>query len=121
MTPSFWGIQTWENCTSNGTQGTKAQFMWLCNDNIDHTWQIWKTITHLPQRVPKTWLVEMGTNLMDNEIKALDDRGYKLAKKRATTTKNMQYHLGALEATMKRIELAISMEAIIEGFEIMKQ
>ena len=106
VAPSFWGIQTWENCTSNASRGTKAQFMWFCNDNIDHTWQIYNTITHSPARVPDIWRVEMGTNLTSIEIKTLESGGYKLAKRIAMGSANMRYRLGVSDAVTRRIESA---------------
>ena len=89
VAPSFWETRTWENCSSTTTQGTKAQFMWFCNDSVDHTWQLCNTITHYPAKVPDTWPVERGKNLTNIEIKTLEDGGYKLAKKRAMAIRNM--------------------------------
>ena len=121
VAPSFWGIRTWENCTTNAGRGTKAQFMWFCNDNIDHTWQICNTITHSPLRVPVIWPVDKGTNLTNTEIMTLERGGYKLAKKIAMTTGNTRYRPGVSEAAAKRIDSAISMQATIQGYEVMKE
>ena len=104
VAPSFWGIRTWENCPTNATRGTKAQFMWFCNDNIDYTWQICNTITHCPIRVPVIWPVEKGTNLTKTKIQTLEGGGYKLARKIAMATGNTRYRLGVLEAAAQRIE-----------------
>ena len=90
--------------------------MWFCNDSIDHTWQICNTITHCPVRVPEIWHVEMGTNLTNTEIKALESGGYKLAKKKAMAFAHTRYRPGVSEAATKRIDSAISTEASIRGF-----
>ena len=121
VAPSFWGIRTWEICTTNATWGTKAQFMWFCNDSIDHTWQICNTITHCPIRVPVTWHVEKGTNLTKTKIQTLEGGGYKLAKKIAMATGNTRYRPRVLEAAAKRIDSAISMEATSQGYKVLKE
>ena len=95
--------------------------MWFCNDNIDHTWQICNTITHSPLRVPEIWHVEMGTNLTNAKIQTLENGGFKLAKKKDMETGNMRYRPGVSQATAKRVESAISMEATIQGCEVMKE
>lgn len=71
--------------------------------------------------MPEIWPVEIRTNLDSNEIKKLEYGGYKLAKKRALAIGSMRYRTGVSEAVAKRIESVISMEAIIKGFEVIKQ
>ena len=121
MAPSFWGTKTWDNCNTTTTQGTKAQFMWFCNDSVNHTWQLCNTITHYPAKVPDTWHVERGTNITNIEIKMLENGGYKLAKKSAIAIRNVRYCVGVSKVVVKIIDLAISMEARIDGHEVVRQ
>ena len=66
VAPSFWGVRVWGDVHGHtcGHQGSKAQFMWFCPDNVDHTWQTTSSITHAPARIPIVWPVEEGTNII---------------------------------------------------------
>ena len=65
--------------------------------------------------------VERGTNLTNIEIKTLEEGGYKLAKKSAIATQNVRYRASVSEAAAKRIDSTISMEARIDGHEVVRQ
>lgn len=84
---SFWGIRTWDSGNYGGQgRGSKAQYMWFCNDNIDHTWRVCNTITHCPGRVPTTWPVEKGTNLTSNDLRMLEQGGFNVQKREVKET-----------------------------------
>ena len=119
--PSFWGVRTWDSGTDNTHgRGSKAQFMWFCNDNVDHTWHICNNITQCPPRIPSVWPIEKGTNLTPSELKTLEDAGY-IIKKCAVKEKNAtRYRSGISIPASKRIESAISMEAQIEEHSVIK-
>ena len=120
--PCFWGIRTWDvGNDGQGQQGSKAQFMWFCNDNVDHTWRICNSITHFPARVPTTWPIETGTNLSNNEFNILEHAGFKLQKRKAEEPlASVRYRSGISVPAAKRIDSAITMEAQVEGHDVIK-
>ena len=63
-----------------GDVGSKRQFMWFCNDNMDHTWAICSSIKKAQNARPKVWPIAHGTNLNKEEIRYLERGGFILQK-----------------------------------------
>ena len=122
VAPSFWGFRSWDNGNDGGHgRGSKAQYMWFCNNSVDHTWKVCNTITQCPARVPTIWPVQRGTNITNNELKMLEQAGFTIEKQEVRVTQNVRYRSGVSEAAARRIASAISMEARIIGHDIIKQ
>lgn len=59
--------------------------MWFCNSDVQHTWNVDKQIKIIPQ-LPRIWPVCAGTNILPDEVKALQEAGFNLSKESGTTS-----------------------------------
>ena len=78
VAPCFWSAREY-----NGKQ--IYQWMWFCNSDVQHTWNVDKQIKIVPQ-LPRIWPVCAGTNILPDEVKALQEAGFNLSKESGTTS-----------------------------------
>ncbi|MCO5581422.1 hypothetical protein L7F22_035306 [Adiantum nelumboides] len=121
VAPSLWGVRTWERGNETAHNGrSKAQYMWFCNNSVDHTWRLCNSINQCPARVPSSWPLERGTNLMYSKLQELEIGGFTFAKVEVTESTNIRYRTGVSIQAAKRIELAVTMEAQILQHTVVK-
>ena len=70
VAPAFWSSREY-----SGNQ--IPQWMWFCNSDVQHTWNIDKQVQIVPQ-LPSIWPIAAGTNLADSEAKMLHQTGFML-------------------------------------------
>ena len=68
---------------------SKAQYMWFCNNSVDHTWKVCNKFTQCPAKVPTTWPIERGTNSANNEWIMLEQAGFTIQKEELKDTQNV--------------------------------
>lgn len=59
---------------------SSRQFMYFCNDSVDHPWAIHHFICNAPVNPPNVWLVQSGTSLTRDEITSLECGEFELQK-----------------------------------------
>ena len=70
VAPCFWSAREY-----NGK--SIYQWMWFCNSDVQHTWNVDKQIKIVPQ-LPRIWPISIGTNISPDEVKALREAGFNL-------------------------------------------
>lgn len=70
VAPSFWSYREYSDKQI-------PQWMWFCNSDVQHTWNVDKQVKIVPQ-LPKIWPIAVGTKLTECDANMLHKAGFLL-------------------------------------------
>lgn len=107
----------------------KGQFMYFCSNNVQHTWNPYRSIQAIPGMAPGTWPIVTGTHLTNEEVENLTLAGFHLETEIVVPTtlpqdqediRNGRYRPHVSKEALKRIESAANMTARVLSTKVVR-